>query len=107
MLRIKIKERIKRRIFGFIKPMLDEYYCNLLTDTILDYLKHYCLDWKIEYTENEVYLMAKPKKYQNYTRIEWWIKTESLEKLIQIEKGFTIENIEDTIKYLIKNDKWE
>ena len=29
MLRIKIKERIKRRIFGFIKTMLDEYYCNL------------------------------------------------------------------------------
>ena len=51
--------------------------------------------------------MAKPKKYQNYTRIEWWTKTESLEKLIQIETGFTIENIEDKIKYLIKNDKWE
>lgn len=107
MLRIKIKERIKRRIFGFIKPMLDDYCCNLLTDTILDYLKHYGLDWKIEYTENEVFLMAKPKKYQNYTRIEMWTKAESLEKLIQIETGFTMANIEDNIKYLIKNDKWE
>lgn len=107
MLRIKIKERIKRRIFGFIKPMLDDYCCNLLTDTILNYLRHYGLDWKIEYTENEVFLMAKPKKYQNYTRIEMWTKAESLEKLIQIETGFTMENIEDNIKYLIKNDKWE
>lgn len=107
MLKIKLKERLKRRLFVFVKPMLDDYCCNLLTDTILNYLRHYCLDWKIEYTENEVFLMAKPKKYQNYTRIEWWTKTESLEKLIQIETGFTMENIEDKIKYLIKNDKWE
>lgn len=107
MLKIKLKERLKRRLFGFVKPMLDDYCCNLLTDTILNYLRHYGLDWKIEYTENEVFLMAKPKKYQNYTRIEMWTKAESLEKLIQIETGFTMENIEDKIKYLIKNDKWE
>ena len=107
MLKIKLKERLKRRLFGFVKPMLDDYCCNLLTDTILNYLKHYCLDWKIEYTENEVFLMAKPKKYQNYTRIECWTKTESLEKLIQIETGFTMANIEEKIKYLIKNDEWE
>lgn len=97
-----IKEKKKQKI----KNILNDYYTEILKEQLKDKLiLKYGLSLRFRDSDDRVFLEMKPYKYKNYTYITDWNKDNSFLMLLHITENMI--TINDKIKYLYKEDKWE
>lgn len=97
-----IKEKKKQKI----KNILNDYYTEILKEQLKDKLiPKDRLSLRFRDSDDRVFLEMKPYKYKNYTYITDWNKDNSFLMLLHITENMI--TINDKIKYLYKEDKWE